>query len=202
MAPAFQHLDLPDADISFSPDFFPAPEADRHLSDLIAETPWRQDKIRLFGKEHLVPRLVAWHGDPAAVYTYSNIRMAPEPWSPTLQAIRQACEAAAQTHFNSVLLNRYRHGQDSMGWHADDEPELGENPIIASVSFGQARPFHLRHRDDKSLKHKLLLTHGSLLIMAGSTQHHWQHHIPKSRRPMEERLNLTFRWIFAKKARR
>lgn len=151
------------------------------------------------------PRLVAWQGDPGASYTYSGLTLEPAPWSGAVAAIRdlvwEAIEGAAPAFaagrepFNGVLCNRYRDGSDSMGWHSDDEGELGPEPLIASVSLGAARPFQLRRKDDKSIKHEVLLENGSLLLMAGGTQRHWQHQLPKRKRVGDERVNLTFRWV-------
>ncbi|PIQ22289.1 MAG: alpha-ketoglutarate-dependent dioxygenase AlkB [Cytophagales bacterium CG18_big_fil_WC_8_21_14_2_50_42_9] len=150
----------------------------------------------MFGKQIWLPRLTAWYGDPGKTYQYSGIQNEPLPWIPALLEIKQAVETLAGVPFNSVLLNYYRHGQDSMGWHADDEPKLGTNPVIASVSFGQTRRFNFRHRTIKALpKKSVLLTHGSLLLMQGSTQHFWQHQLPKTKAISAPRLNLTFRII-------
>jgi alkylated DNA repair dioxygenase AlkB len=157
---------------------------------LLAETPWRAETVLVFGKRHLQPRLSAWYGD--ASYTYSGLRLAPLPWTPLLGEIRAAVEAACGQRFNSVLLNRYRNGQDSMGMHSDDEPELGPEPVIASLSYGTTRTFILRHKRNKDTI-RLPLTDGGLLLMAGTLQQNWLHGINKSARPLGERLNLTFR---------
>lgn len=171
----------------------PLPYSNRDiLARLLAETPWRQDSIVLFGKPHLQPRLTAWYGD--ASYTYSGLRLDPLPWTPLLAEIRAAVERACGLRFNSVLLNYYRNERDSMGMHSDDEAELGVNPVIASVSFGEARTFIMRHRRTKQTL-KLVLNSGSLLLMRGKTQHNWLHGINKSTRPMGPRVNLTFRRI-------
>ena len=163
------------------------------MARLVAETAWRTDTITLFGRQVAQPRLTAWHGD--AAYTYSGLRLAPLPFTPLLLTIKAAVESATGRRFNSVLLNYYRDGQDSMGMHSDDERELGPNPAIASLSFGAARDFILRHKRDKRTR-KLPLGDGALLLMAGATQHHWQHGIRKSARPLGPRLNLTFRYIY------
>ncbi len=171
--------------------------ADQWLAELRDELAWEQHVITLFGKKVACPRLSAWHGDPEARYTYSQLTLEPRPWTPTLCAIRQALEECAQQRFNSALGNWYRHGQDSMGWHSDDEPELGPEPVIASLSLGATRRFQLRHRFHKDEPRlEFALSHGSLLIMRGATQQHWQHQVPKTKRPVGERLNLTFRLIF------
>lgn len=159
---------------------------------LRGETPWRQDSIVLFGKAHLQPRLTAWYGD--ASYTYSGLRLDPLPWTPLLAQIRAAVEQACGRRFNSVLLNYYRNERDSMGMHSDDEPELGPEPTIASLSFGATRSFILRHKRNKRTV-KLDLHDGSLLLMSGSLQSNWLHGINKSTRLIGERINLTFRYI-------
>ena len=189
-------LPLALADLLFDPAFLPAPEAEALLAQLTAEVAWEQRSIRLYGREIPQPRLTAWHGDPAARYTYSGLVWEPRPWLPALQALRQRLEAATQARFNSVLLNLYRDGRDSMGWHADDEPELGSAPAIASLSLGATRRFRLRPRT--GLAHPPLsldLPGGSLLLMRGPTQQHWQHALPKTARQVGPRLNLTFRWV-------
>jgi alkylated DNA repair dioxygenase AlkB len=194
---ALQTLDLPDAEVILYPAFFPAPEADRLLRELRDTTAWRQEIIKLYGKTIAVPRLTAWYGDEGTRYIYSGIENVPLPWTPAVTEVRRAVEPPAGVVFNSVLLNRYRTGQDSVSWHADDEPEFGEQPVIASVSFGGTRNFQLRHKRRKELKASVELTHGSLLIMRGGTQANWLHQIPKTAKPVEERLNLTFRAIVA-----
>ena len=162
------------------------------LARLLAETPWRQDSIVLFGQHHLQPRLTAWYGD--ASYTYSGLRLDPLPWTPLLAEIRAAVETACGRRFNSVLLNYYRNERDSMGMHSDDEPELGPEPAIASLSYGATRSFVLRHKRHKRTV-KLDLHDGSLLLMSGSLQSNWLHGINKSACTIGERLNLTFRYV-------
>src|SRR4051812_48601024 len=193
----FQDLDLPEAEVVFYPAYFPTAEADRLLEQLIATTGWRQDSMKMFGESKPLPRLTAWYGDPGTRYVYSGIVNEPLPWTAALAEVKEAAEAASGVAFNGVLLNRYRTGRDSMGWHADDEPEFGDEPVIASVSFGGSRTFQLRHKRRKELKGSVELTHGSLLIMRGGTQANWLHQIPKTAKPVEERLNLTFRAIVA-----
>lgn len=161
---------------------------------LLDQVNWRQDRIRLFGKEHRIPRLQAFLSDPGIHYTYSRLRLAGAPWLPALQPLKQRLEALCEQPFNALLLNLYRDGQDCMGWHADDEPELGQNPVIASVSLGAPRRFRLRHNRSRDT-HALTLEHGSLLLMAGPTQHHWQHCLPRTRVCRSPRINLTFRLI-------
>lgn len=165
---------------------------DEALARLIAETAWRAESITLWGKRHLQPRLTAWHGE--AGYTYSGLALEPLPFTPLQLEIKAAVEAASGRQFNSVLLNYYRDGRDSMGMHSDDEPELGRNPVIASVSFGATRTFVMRHKRTKRTL-KLDLKSGSLLLMSGPTQHYWLHGINKSMRQLGPRVNLTFRFI-------
>ncbi|ASC73576.1 hypothetical protein XM38_045450 [Halomicronema hongdechloris C2206] len=189
-----QRHQLPDGELFYYPQWVSDPPSlFEHLQQTI---PWRQDWISLYGKRHPLPRLTAWYGDPGAAYTYSGIAMAPQPWTPTLARLKAALESVAGVPFNSVLLNYYRHGRDSMGWHSDDEPELGPNPVIASLSLGGSRRFVLRHKSKPQLaKLDLTLASGSLLIMAAATQHHWQHRVPKTTKPVAPRINLTFRCI-------
>lgn len=164
----------------------------RVLARLVTETAWREETVIVYGKRHLQPRLSAWHGDKA--YRYSGLRLAPLPFTPLLDTLRRAAEDATGRRYNSVLLNYYRDGRDSMGMHSDDEPELGPEPAIASVSFGATRTFIMRHKTTRESV-RLPLTDGSLLFMAGPTQANWQHGINKTTRPTGARLNLTFRNI-------
>jgi len=155
---------------------------------------WKQDPIILFGKSQLQPRLTALYGN--AAYSYSGIRMNPEPWTDDLIQIKNKLDAYCGTNFNVVLCNLYRDGKDSMGWHSDDEKELGSNPLIASVSFGATRKFQMKHKTDTSISIiNTELTNGSLLVMKGSTQHFWKHAVPKQKYVTEPRINLTFRKI-------
>lgn len=172
-----------------------AGKATQALSQIIETAPWRQDEITMFGKRMAVPRLTAWHGDPGATYSYSGLTMDPHPWLGALLPIRRCVEGLTSCSFNSVLVNLYRDGSDSMGWHSDDETELGPAPVIASVSLGATRRFNLRRKDDTSVKQSTDLAHGDVLIMTGATQSLWQHQIPKTARPVTERINLTFRTI-------
>ena len=188
-------LDLFEGEARLWPQAFAADEATRLLRELRTGVDWQQEEILIFGQRRLVPRLVAWHGDPGARYVYSGTEHQPLPWTPTLDHVRDRATALTGVAFNAVLLNLYRDGRDGMGWHADDEPELGRNPVIASVSLGAERRFCLRHRRRRDLKIDLTLPHGSLLCMSGATQHHWLHALPKTRRPVGERINLTFRQV-------
>lgn len=194
-------LSLPDADLLLDTAFLSPEEAGNFLAELTATIPWKQEPIKLFGKEVLQPRLTAWHGDAQARYRYSGLALEPSPWTPALEQLRNRVEAASGTQFNSVLLNLYRTGQDSMGWHADNEPELGSEPVIASLSLGATRLFRFKPRDPVRTPHPPLsvaLTSGSLLLMRGLTQQHWLHALPKTARPQQPRLNLTFRRVTVK----
>ena len=186
---------LPDGDVRYWPQAFTAAEARAHFDALNGSIDWSQEEIVIFGQRRRVPRLVAWYGDPGTSYTYSGTTHEPQPWTPAISAVRDRVERLCGLRFNSVLLNRYRDGRDGMGWHADDEPELGRNPVIASVSFGATRRFRLRHRRNRVEPITLPLTDGSLLLMAGETQHYWFHAVPKTTAPVGERINLTFRTV-------
>ena len=188
-------LPLQDAEIEYHPQFFGLEEANALFDALYQHTPWIEEDIRVYGKIYKQPRLTAFFANNQKTYGYSNISMTPQPFTPLLNAIKTKVEAATQTEFSSCLLNLYRDGQDSNGWHADDEKELGINPVIASVSLGAERAFHLKHKKIKILKHKLKLQNGSLLLMKNETQHHWLHQIPKTKKPLDKRINLTFRLL-------
>jgi alkylated DNA repair dioxygenase AlkB len=188
-------FNLPDAEIIYYPQFFDKKEADEFFVQLTNTIPWQKDTIRVFGKEYLQPRLTALFGNEGKSYSYSNIKMEPHPWNPLLLKIKSKVERVTKTNFSTVLLNFYRDGKDSNGWHADNEKELGLNPIIASLSFGADRVFQLKHNSIIGLKQNLVLEHGSLLLMKGSTQHFWKHQIPKTSKQIGSRINLTFRII-------
>jgi alkylated DNA repair dioxygenase AlkB len=171
--------------------------AENLLRDLIADVPWRAEEIVVWGKRHIQPRLVAWFGDEGCSYSYSKIRMQPLRWTDALSALRAEVERTTGAEFNSVLLNYYRNQHDSMGFHSDDEPELGPQPVIASVSLGERRTLVLKHKTRKELKRvKLPLESGSLLLMKGDTQRNWKHGVDKESRPCGPRVNLTFRRIY------
>ncbi len=189
------HFELPDAEIIYYPDFFKKETADGFFKKLKTEIPWKQDEITVFGKAYPQPRLTALFGNEGKLYSYSNIVMKPHAWNSLLMFIKNEIEEVCDESFTTVLLNYYRDGKDSNGWHADDEKELGRNPVIASVSFGAERSFHLQHNTIKEQKLKINLEHGSLLIMKGATQHFWKHQIPKTAKPVGSRINLTFRII-------
>ncbi|WP_204102867.1 MULTISPECIES: alpha-ketoglutarate-dependent dioxygenase AlkB [Spirulina sp. CCY15215] len=184
-----------DGQVILYPNFFSIEESDRFFSDLYDCIKWKQDTIKIFGKKMFLPRLTAWYGDEGQSYTYSGIEQHPDPWIPQLKSIKSKVEDISEVNFNSVLLNLYRTGKDSVSWHSDDEPELGTNPIIASVSFGATRRFSLKHKISKDRKVHIDLESGSLLLMKGETQHCWQHQIPKTSKSVKPRINLTFRVI-------
>ncbi|MFN0047558.1 MAG: alpha-ketoglutarate-dependent dioxygenase AlkB family protein [Cytophagales bacterium] len=184
-------INTPDA--IYLPQFYSDEQSRRLLNELKNTIDWRQEKIKMFGKEILEPRLVAWYGDKT--YKYSGKLMQPLPWTPLLLQIKNEVEKHTLCQFNAVLLNYYRNGKDSMGWHSDDEPTLGQNPNIASINFGQTRKFQFRLREKIGIKKDYLLENGSLLLMQGDTQHRWQHQLPKSTKMNGERINLTFRFI-------
>ncbi len=184
---------------AYQPAFIACAEADRLLEVLLALPDWQQLRLRVFGRDVSAPRLTAWYGDPGARYAYSGVVHEPQPWPDDLAALRVRLCAHLGVEFNSVLANLYRDGRDSIGWHSDDEPELGEQPVIASVSLGARRRFRLRHRVRKdALPIDLDLEHGSLLAMWGSTQDHWKHSLPKRAGCGEVRVNLTFRYVLAR----
>jgi alkylated DNA repair dioxygenase AlkB len=174
-------------------------DAQSHIAlfdSLKHEIAWKQDHIKLFGKVHPTPRLVAWHGDQHCTYTYSGVVNTPLAWTPTLLTIKDRIEQLLYpAKFNCVLLNFYRDGHDKMGWHSDDEKELGPNPNIASVSFGATRRFDFKHKTDPNNKFSLELHSGSVLLMQGDMQHHWLHQLPAQKRILTPRINLTFRFI-------
>lgn len=188
-------LQLPDAELALWPQWLSVSVADQWLAQLTEQTPWQQPQVRIYGRYVVVPRLVAWYGDAEASYRYSGLTHQPLPWTPLLAQIREQVEQAAGQSLNGVLLNYYRDGQDSMGWHSDDEAELGANPLIASLNLGGTRRFDLRRKGQSRIEHSLDLQHGSLLVMRGATQHHWQHQVARTRASCAPRLNLTFRLI-------
>ncbi|MGH8121156.1 MAG: alpha-ketoglutarate-dependent dioxygenase AlkB family protein [Rudaea sp.] len=194
-APRPQAGNLAGAEISLTR-FCDAVRAQRWFERLHAEIPWERHRLRLFGREVEAPRLSCWIGDAGARYTYSGTPFAPQAWTPGLIELRDLLFAHSGKSYNSVLCNLYRDGRDSMGWHSDDEPELGEAPVIASLSFGAVRRFQLRHRYDPGRRLALDLPSGSLLTMAGKTQQNYRHALPKTARQVGARINLTFRWIY------
>ncbi|WP_400077732.1 alpha-ketoglutarate-dependent dioxygenase AlkB family protein [Winogradskyella sp. R77965] len=188
-----QHFKLPNAELIYVPEFFLRAEANSYFKIIETETNWQHDDITVFGKTYKQPRLTALFGESNQLYSYSNIVMHPKPFTQTLRTIKDKVEDLSEYKFNTLLINLYRDGNDSNGWHADNEKELGENPIIGSLSFGEARPFHFKHRTLKHERHKLILEHGSLLLMKGEMQHFWLHQIAKTKKQIKPRINLTFR---------
>lgn len=185
---------LPQAQVLYISDFLSNKQASEYYQELEGTLPWRQETIKMYGKEMVSPRLQSWHGDTDTSYRYSNITLQPNDWTPCLQALKVKCENASEARYNSVLVNYYRNGDDAMGWHADDETELGTNPTIASLTLGCERTFSLKHKTTKQ-RFDINLASGSLLIMSGSTQRFWQHALPRRKRVVEGRINLTFRYI-------
>jgi alkylated DNA repair dioxygenase AlkB len=188
--------ELPDDGlVELLPGFVPEAQCAATFEVLRAEVPFEAKRIRILGREILQPRLTAWIGDPGAVYRYSGIQNDPLPWPAPLSELRDRASELAGVRFNSVLCNLYRSGADSMGRHSDKEPELGPNPVIASVSLGAVRRFQLRHRKRRDVGLDLDLPDGSLLIMRGALQHHYRHGVPKQPNITGARINLTFRSI-------
>ncbi|MCQ4166125.1 alpha-ketoglutarate-dependent dioxygenase AlkB [Tahibacter sp. P2K] len=195
--PRWQNLAVPaGAELRLGLDVLAEPDA--LLQALRAEIPWEQHRLRLYGREVASPRLSCWIGDTDAVYTYSRTRFVPQPWTPLLAALRDGLAALTAQRFNSVLCNLYRDGNDSMGLHSDDEPELGLQPLIASLSLGATRRFRLRHKRDPARRLELELPSGSLLVMSGTTQQEYRHELPKALRVKQARVNLTFRQVVAR----
>lgn len=212
------HIALPQGELIYIPQFlnqkiadrsmevflenedFPSQQVDWRSIDELEKVrwsniAWQQDYITMYGKVHPLPRLTAWYGDEGRCYTYSGIKSYPKPWNKALVWLKQQVEKVAEAKFNSVLLNWYRDGQDALSWHDDAEKELGENPCIASLNFGETRRFLLRRKDDHQHKIEIPLGHGDLLVMRGELQHYWQHCVPKQTKISNSRINLTFRNI-------
>jgi len=178
----------------YLPEFFSRSESDRYFQKLQNDILWKQESLNMYGKRLPFPRLTAWYGDKGKSYAFSGVALRPHAWTGELLEIKNKIEPIAGTRFNSVLLNRYRNGKDSISWHTDAEPEMGVNPIIGSVNFGATRKFQLRHVQTRE-KIEIELRHGSLLIMQGEMQHFWRHQVPKTKQKVNERINLTFRAI-------
>jgi alkylated DNA repair dioxygenase AlkB len=192
---ALKSIDLAGAELAFDDGWMAKSEADALFAGLRHAIPWEVHRIRLFGRNVDSPRLSCWIGDPGTGYTYSGAHFDPNPWPIALRAIRARLAGELCIDFNSVLANLYRDGRDSMGWHSDDEPELGAQPVIASLSLGATRRFVLKHRSDPPRKFALELPHGSLLLMRGATQANYRHALPRTSRQIGPRINLTFRQI-------
>ncbi|MBU2711403.1 alpha-ketoglutarate-dependent dioxygenase AlkB family protein [Zooshikella harenae] len=200
MAPRFHWLTLPDGEVGYLSQLFNLSEQQAYFQFLMNSVDWQYETLSLFGKQVVVPRKVAWYGDSEAVYAYSGVLHQPLPWTAELTKIKQKVEHVCGEHFNSVLLNLYQNGADYMGWHSDDEPELGDDPVIASVSFGASRDFKLRHKKYRKSQQPVVtqtLISGSCLLMKGATQRYWQHSVPKRslNKVSEPRVNLTFRLV-------
>lgn len=209
-ARGYRDISVAGGKLRLYPQLFSAQESAGYLDALKQEVDWKSARITMFGQSVALPRKTAWFGDPGMRYTYSGISLEPLAWTPTLLGIRARVEEANGSTFNSVLLNFYRDGRDSVSWHSDDEPELGEDPVIGSVSFGSERPFCLRHkavrardpeRTNRDLQLTLSLPNGSYLEMGAGIQRCWMHQLPKRPRLTEERINLTFRKIVDRRDR-
>lgn len=192
----FEKHFIQDGEYWFMPNFLSEDQAVQQEILLLNTIDWKQEEVYVFGKKHKEPRKTAWYGDEECVYMYAGKTNHPIPWTDELFQLKTDIETLIQgTSFNSVLLNQYRDGNDKMGWHSDNEKELGKNPIIASLSLGVTRYFDFKHKRIKSLKKRLVLPAGSLLIMCGSTQENWLHQIPQQKTVKEPRINLTFRRV-------
>lgn len=189
-----QIININNGQYIYIPNFYSKVKADSLFETLKNTIQWDQQKMLMYGKEVMFPRLTSWYGDQDKPYTFSGITLQPYIWTDELLEIKKDIEVLSNVSYNSVLLNRYRDGNDSISWHTDAENELGMNPIIASVNFGQERVFQLKHMNTNE-RIDILLEHGSLLVMMGELQHYWKHQLPKSKKPMNERINLTFRVI-------
>jgi len=191
----FELLPIHNAEVYLLKNLFDSFQCQRLYDDLMEYAAWQQDLIKIYGRKIPIPRLTAWYGNEGISYTYSGILMQPHAWTETLLSVKKPIETRLPCKFNSVLLNQYRNGKDSVDWHSDDEPELGKNPTIASFSVGASRKFQMRSRLNSD-KIEMLLNSGDLLIMSGETQQNWQHRIPKMLKVTEPRINLTFRTIY------
>ncbi|MCM4159758.1 alpha-ketoglutarate-dependent dioxygenase AlkB [Antarcticibacterium flavum] len=191
----FRKIKLRDADIIYLQDFLSGLEANAYFTQLMEELKWEQHYIKLFGKTHAQPRLTALYAENDSSYTYSGLTLQPHKFHPLLKNLTEKLKEITPSPFTHCLANLYRDGNDSMGLHSDDEKELGQNPVIASISLGATRKFRLKHKEFKDQKQDLLLEHGSLLLMQGTTQHYWKHELPRTKKEVGPRINLTFRNI-------
>ena len=203
----FRDVIVADGKLRLYPRLFSAAESDRYFNTLREEVDWKSERIAMFGKSVALPRLTAWYGDPGMRYSYSGISSTPIDWTPMLLDIKARVEEVSMSTFNSVLLNYYRNGRDSVSWHSDDEPELGRDAVIGSVSFGSERPFQLRRRaalkasqppaerGQQRPRLTLSLASGSYLEMGAGMQQNWMHQLPKRPRLNDARINLTFRRV-------
>ncbi len=184
-----------DGQVFYYPNFFETSIEQNIIQSLTENVAWKQEQIRMFGKMLDMPRLTAWYGEEDKVYQYSGLQNIPLPWTDQMLQLKNKIENKTETAYNAALFNYYRNGNDSMGWHSDNEKELGQNPTIASVSFGATRTFQFKHRTEKTPNISIELEHNSLLFMTKETQHHWLHQIPKTKKNVAARINITFRWI-------
>ncbi|NQZ31763.1 MAG: alpha-ketoglutarate-dependent dioxygenase AlkB [Oceanospirillaceae bacterium] len=192
---SLEAMPIVDAKLDYDAHFLTITQADLLLEQLLAELPWRHDEITVYGKSHLMPRLHCYQSAQNLHYQYSNLTLQSEPFHPKVLQLKRYIEAVSGFKFNAVLINLYRDGADKMGWHSDDEAALGTQPCIASISLGAMRSFKLRHRQKLASDISLELTHGSLLLMHGEMQGHWQHSLPVRKKVSQARINLTFRHI-------
>lgn len=193
--PDAQWLELSPGRALLLPTWLGHPASESLLQDCLDRLPWESPRIRLFGKEHPIPRRHAFVGDPGVTYRWSGLEQRPEPWTDALDRVRERLRVAG-FEFNSALVNHYRGGADSMGWHADNERELGDNPVVATISLGQQRKLAFKKRRGGEGRLSLDLPDGSLLLTSGAVQHHWLHQVAKSARLMAQRISLTFRYIY------
>ncbi len=191
-----RYIDAEDLKILYYENYFNVEESESYLAKLRKDIQWKSETATVWGKKVVMKRKIGWYGDEGKSYTYSGLTVHPNKWNDTLLSIKEKIEKVSPSRFNSVLLNDYSSGEVGMGWHSDNEKELGRNPVIGSVSFGAERDFFLKHKTNKDLdKITIPLKSGSLLLMLGNTQHHWDHSIPKRMKVKDQRINLTFRKI-------
>jgi alkylated DNA repair dioxygenase AlkB len=190
-----EYYEFPEELLEYTDQFLRGKEATELQENLMVSTPWKQNTQKMYDKTVLTPRLTAWYGDSSKMYHLGNNDFTVNEWSPELIALKEKIETYSEHKFNSVLLNLYRDGNDSVAWHRDKESELGKRPVIASISLGQVRNFDFRKVDNHQQKYSIALRNGSLLIMKGDLQLNWEHRIAKSSKLMKPRINLTFRFI-------
>lgn len=194
----FEPIAMPDADVSIMHGIEMPLGYGAMLQKLMDQTIWRQESVKIYGKDYQQPRLVSLYGDSGKRYDYSGISLCPLPWTDLLREIKRRIEDCTEVRFNAVFLNLYRDHNDSMGFHSDDEKELGRNPAIASLTFGATRVLRLKHKFKKVLPVvKVPLDAGTVLLMKGETQHFWKHGINKQTEPCGPRVNLTFRTLLS-----
>jgi alkylated DNA repair dioxygenase AlkB len=194
---ALEQLPIIDGELFLDESFLSIAQADHLLELLLSELPWRHDEISVYGKTHLMPRQHCFQSENPLIYQYSGLTITAEPYHPKVLQLKRYLEAVTGLEFNAVLINLYRDGLDKMGWHSDDEAELGHNPSIASISLGAKRSFKLRHKAKTASDINLELGHGSLLLMAGELQRYWQHALPQRKKITQPRINFTFRYLYS-----